>query len=295
MVKPLSFKGDKKPKKRKHHEVSQASADDHASPNVDPSEDDSWTMPADASELTGPTVIVLPTLPPTCLASDTNGNVFASLLENMVEGDAKTAEPHSVQQVWVASRVAGMAPDEINFKGSHGGYLSCDQYGILGARREARGREENFIIDTTTDQDGRSWFQLRTAASKAKAKPEEQRYINAATENATKKEPDLNKDLDDDERQVSTKVSISLRGDGEPSSADTRLILRMQLRFKPQTAEIREAARVKEKIGRKELEASAGRPLTDEEAKKLKRAHKAGDLQEALLDVRAKAKHDKYA
>lgn len=297
MVKPLSFKGDKKAKKRKHHEVSQARTDDNASSNVDPGDDDddSWTMPADGSELTGPTVIVLPTSPPTCLASDPNGNIFASQLENMVEGDPKTAEPHSVQQVWVASRVAGMAPNEISFKGSHGGYLSCDQYGILGAKREARGREENFVVDTTVDEDGRSWFQLRTAASKAKAKPEEQKYISAATENATKKEADVKKEIDDDEPQASKRVSISLRGDGEPFSADTHVVLRMQTRFKPQTAETREAARVKEKIGRKELEASAGRPLTDEEAKKLKRAHRAGDLQEALLDVRAKAKHDKYA
>lgn len=293
MVKPLSFKGEKKPKKRKHHEVSQPSADDKAPSNIDPSEDDSWTMPADAGELTGPTVIVLPTVPPTCLASDANGNVFASQLENMIEGDPKTAEPHTVQQVWVASRVAGMSPDEINFKGSHGGYLSCDQYGILGAKREARGREENFIIDATTDEDGRSWFQLRTAASKAKAKPEEQRYISGAIENAIK--PGVEEESDDGGGHARKKVSISLRGDGEPSSAHTRLVLRMQTRFKPQTVENREAARVRAKIGRKELEASAGRQLTDEEAKKLKRAHRAGDLQEALLDVRAKAKHDKYA
>lgn len=295
MVKPLSFKGEKKPKKRKHHEVSQAQTDDNASPNVNPSDDDSWTMPVDGSELTGPTVIVLPTSPPTCLASDPNGNVFASQLENMVEGDPKTAEPHSVQQVWVASRVAGMAFNEISFKGSYGGYLSCDQYGILGAKREARGREENFVVDTTVDENGRSWFQLRTAASKEKAKPEEQKYISAITENAMKKEVDVKKEIDDDEPQTSKKVSISLRGDGEPSSADTHIVLRMQTKFKPQTAETREAARVKEKIGRKELEASAGRSLTDEEAKRLKRAHRAGDLQEALLDVRAKGKHDKYA
>ncbi|KAK5942255.1 hypothetical protein PMZ80_004818 [Knufia obscura] len=295
MVKPLSFKGDKRLKKRKHHEVSQGPADDNASTSVDPSEDDSWSMPANAGELTGPTVIVLPTLPPTCLASDPNGNIFASQLENMIEGDPKTAEPHNVQQVWVASRVAGMAPEEISFKASHGGYLSCDQYGVLGAKREARGREETFVMDNMMDEDGRSWFQLRTAASKPKAKPEEQKYVSATTDNGVKKEQAVEKEVDDDSRSVSKKVSISLRGDGEPSSADTRVVLRMQTRFKPQTAETKEAARVKEKIGRKELEASAGRLLTDEEAKKLKRAHKAGDLQEALLDVRAKAKHDKYA
>jgi len=289
MVKPLSFKGDKKPKKRKHHEVSQNTADENTSAHVDPSEDDSWTMPAEASELTGPTVIVLPTSPPTCLASDLNGNIYASPLENMVEGDAKTAEPHSVQQVWVASRIAGMASNEITFKGSHGGYLSCDQYGILGAKREARGREENFTIDTTTDENGRSWFQLQTAATKNKSKADERRYVSAVTEQTSRKESD---NLDDN---TAKKVSISLRGDGEAASENTWIVLRMQTRFKPQTDEVKEAARSREKISRKELEAAAGRKLTDDEAKRLKRAKREGDYAEAILDIRAKGKHDKYA
>ena len=290
MVKPLSFKGDKKSKKRKHHESSLPITDEDVAASVDPSEDDSWTVPADATELTGPTVIVLPTKPPTCLASDLNGNVYASQLENMVEGDAKTAEPHTVQQVWVASRVAGMAPDEVNFKGSHGGYLSCDQYGILGAKREARGTEECFVMHNTSDEDGRSWYQLQTAATKNKSKPEELRYISTVTADSTTK-----KDTDAEDDTLKKNVSISLRGDGEFVSADTRLVLRMQTRFKPQTAASKEAARVKEKISRSQLEADAGRKLNDDEAKRLKRARKEGHYHESILDVRAKGKHDKYA
>jgi len=285
MVKPLTFKGEKKPKKRKHHEVTSSTNDEDAASGVDPSHDDSWTMPADVSELTGPTVIVLPTVPPTCLASDPNGNVFASRLENMVEGDPKTAEPHSVQQVWVASRVAGMASNELNFKGTHGGYWSCDQYGILGARREARGREESFIIDTVTDDDGRVWYQLRTAAT---TKPEEGKYVAATMDTGG-----MMRETDDD--QSTKKVSVSLRGDIESSSEDTRVLLRMQTRFRPQTEAAKEAARVKEKISRPELESAAGRTLTDEEAKRLKRAKRDGTYHEAILDVRAKGKHDKYA
>lgn len=289
MVKPLSFKGDKKSKKRKHNEVLSASLDNaQGSTNVDPSQDDSWTSPADASELTGPTVIVLPTSPPTCLASDPNGNIFASQLENMVEGDPKTAEPHNVQQVWVGSRIAGMAPNEINFKGSHGGYLSCDQYGILGAKREARGREELFIIDTMSDDNGQTHYQLRTAATSKAAKIEEYRYLAAITESdASKKSSTGDNDV--------KKVSISLRGDLEPTSEGTRVILRMQTRFRPQSHAVREAARVKEKISRQELENAAGRTLTDEEAKRLKKAKREGTYHEAILDVRAKSKHDKYA
>lgn len=292
MVKPLTFKGDKKPKKRKHDEVAPATNDEERARPVhaDASEDDSWTMPADAGELTGPTVIVLPTSPSTCLASDPNGNIYASQLENMVEGDAKTAEPHNVQQVWVASRVSGMAADEISFKASHGGYLSCDQYGILGAKREARGNEERFFIDTITDDEARSWYQLRTSAGTQKPSAKEAKYISASVEQSV-----LRKEVDNDNDKPQKKISVSLRGDGSPTSENTQLILRMQARFKPKTPASKEADRAKEKISRQQLESDAGRKLTDEEAKRLKRAKRDGNYQESILDVRAKGKHDKYA
>lgn len=289
MVKPLSFKGDKKTKKRKHHESSLTVTNEDESSVAESQEHDSWTSPANASELTGPTVIVLPTKPPTCLASDLNGNVYASQLENMVENDPKTAEPHNVQQVWVAARVAGMGSNEITFKASHGGYLSCDQYGILGAKREARGLEESFAIETITDETGKTWYQLQTAVTKEKPKPEDTKYLCAVTEDTTAS--GTKKDMD----KAQKKVSIALRGDGERFSEDTHLILRMQSKFKPQTAEAKEVARSKEKISRQQLEGDAGRKLNDEEAKRLKRARRDGTYQEAVLDVRAKGKHDKYA
>lgn len=290
MVKPLSFKGDKKTKKRKHREVAEPNADQDATSRLDSTEDSSWSLPADATELAGPALVVLPTLPPTCLAFDPLGNVFASRLENLIEGDPKTAEPDDVQQVWIASRIAGMAPNEINFKSSHGGYLSCDQYGILGAKREARGREESFFIDTTTDEEGKTWFQLRCAATSTSSKPDDQRYLSAVTE-----KPTSSKDADDIQDAPRKKVSITLRGDGEASSPDAFLILRMQSAFKPQSHESKEASKTKEKISRQELEAAAGRALNDDEAKRLKKAKREGTYHSAILDIRAKGKHDKYA
>lgn len=287
MVKPLSFKGDKKPKKRKHHESSAAVGDGEVA-GTDAQEDDSWTSPGNAAELTGPTVIVLPTTPPTCLAADPAGNVYASKLENMVENDAKTAEPHTVQQVFVASRVSGMASNEITLKASHGGYLSCDQYGALTARREARGAEESFTIDTCSDEEGRTWYQLQTVV---KTEMEKAHFIGADS-----KEIKVVKQEDgESDEPTSKQIQVSLRGDDVRGSENTRLILRMQSRFRPQTAESKEIARTKEKISRQQLELDAGRQLTDEEARRLKRAKRDGGYQEAVLDVRAKGKHDKYA
>lgn len=46
---------------------------------------------------------------------------------------------------------------------------------------------------------------------------------------------------------------------------------------------------------RLELETAAGRKLDDEEVKVLRKARKEGNYHEALLDVRVKSKHDKFA
>lgn len=275
-VKPLTFKGDKTQKKKRKRREEDDAGEDLDGKNADGNAQ-TWILAEAASDLNGPCLIVLPTTPPTCLAADANGNVFASLLENMVDNDPRTAEPHDVQQVWVASRVAGMKESEVNFKGSHGGYLSCDTDGVLGAKREARGHEEIFVVDQDQDADtGRLRYGLRTAASKSSA-PNDRRYLTATSESGVKK------------------ISVSLRGDGMVDSPEAQIVLRMQARFKPKTDEVKEQARSKEKITRQELERAAGRSLTDEEAKRLKKAKRDGSYYEEILDVRAKGKHDKYA
>ncbi len=127
MVKPLAFKGDKKCKKRKHtntphdDEAPSSTALTTTQPNptnATADEDDSWVTAEAPTDVTGPIIFALPTSPATCIACDANGKVFASALENMVEGDSATAEPHDVRQVWVANKVAGT--ESISFKGHHG-------------------------------------------------------------------------------------------------------------------------------------------------------------------------------
>lgn len=131
MVKPLTFKGDKKSKGSKRK--SRHDDDDDAElkrerktttdvklerQNDEATEDDSWVSADVPTDISGPVVIVLPSSPPTCIACDVNGRVFASELENLIEGDPSTAEPHDVRQVWVANKIAGS--QAMNFKGHHG-------------------------------------------------------------------------------------------------------------------------------------------------------------------------------
>ncbi|KAI1609093.1 FRG1-like family-domain-containing protein [Exophiala viscosa] len=285
-VKPLMFKGDKKPKKRKHRTDDERNSKALVhSDNVDQStEDDIWTTADQPSDLSGPTILVLPTAPPTCLAADAHGNVFASPIENIVESHAETAEPHDVRQVWVTSSVAGTA-GMINLKGSHGGFLSCDSLGVLGARREARGPEEGFVVEAF-ESEGRQRWRLRTSASK----PDERRYLSATvTGSATAKH-----DEDDEESDTRKQVSVSLRGDGEADDPSTHIIIKMQAQFKP-TVQQNKETKAKEKVSRHELERVIGRSLDDDEVRRLKRAKKDGTYHEEVLDVRVKGKHDKFA
>lgn len=125
MVKPLSFKGDKKVKKRKRNTTT--NNDDGPSTQVQKvtqeAEDDSWVSAEATSDVVGPVMIVLPTDKPSALACDTNGKVFAIEIENIVDGNPASAEPHDVRQVWVANRVSGT--ESFRFKGHHGRLVNC--------------------------------------------------------------------------------------------------------------------------------------------------------------------------
>lgn len=140
MVKPLTFKGDKKPKKRKreHRDDGAAEAGDSggngnnqvassssskaarvaAADEDNVENDDSWVSADAVGDVSGPVMFVLPTEPLTALACDANGKVFTLPIENVVDGNAATAEPHDVRMVWVANKIAGT--ENHRFKGSAG-------------------------------------------------------------------------------------------------------------------------------------------------------------------------------
>ena len=123
MPKALHFKGDKKVKKRKkfgdpYDNEEAPSKAVTATPAAAAEKDDSWVSADAPSDISGPVVIVLPTDAPTCLACDANGKVFASTLDNVIEGDLTTVEPHDMRQVFVANRVAGT--ESLSLKGHHG-------------------------------------------------------------------------------------------------------------------------------------------------------------------------------
>ncbi|KAK1757359.1 FRG1-like family-domain-containing protein [Echria macrotheca] len=291
MVKPLTFKGDKKPKKRKRATAA-AEADpadapspadndndtDNAAPasrrlkaakasneedQEDPASDDSWVSADAVTDISGPIMFVLPSDPPSALACDANGKVFSLPVENIVENNPSTAEPHDVRQVWVANRIVGT--EHFRFKGHHGRYLSSDKFGMLTATSEAVSPLESFVVTATADTPGT--FQIQTLRDT---------YLTIKEVTPT------------------TKKGCEVRADAEDVSFDTTLRIRMQARFKPRLKASREE-KAREKISRRELEEAVGRRLDEDEVKRLKRARREGDYHEVLLDIKVKSKHDKYS
>lgn len=137
MVKPLTFKGDKKPSKTKRkRDARDEGADaepsgskkaarvvdnDNNNNNNNDDEtdnDDGWVSADVVSDVSGPVVFVLPTEPVTALACDAIGKVFTIPVENIVDDNPATAEPHDVRMVWVANKIAGT--ENWRLKGHHG-------------------------------------------------------------------------------------------------------------------------------------------------------------------------------
>lgn len=283
MVKPLTFKGDKKPKKRKRAAAERDDGDDAGESSSrqqkklvrsegggggndaeDQANDDSWVSADTVADVVGPVMIVLPTDKPSALACDAGGKVFALPIENIVDGNPASAEPHDVRQVWVANRVAGT--EHFRFKGHHGRYLACDKIGQLSATSEAVSPLESFNVIATADTPGT--FQIQTLRDT---------FLTIKPSTSTK--PNA--------------PPAEVRGDADAITFNTTLRIRMQARFKPRIRTSKEE-REKSKISRRELEEAAGRRLDEDEVRMLKRAKREGDFHERLLEIKVKSKHDKF-
>ena len=142
-------------------------------------------------------------------------------------------------------------------------YLGADKFGILTATREAISPEEQFLCIPSTSTPG--MFDIQT-----------QRDTFISTTNS------------------SSSTTAEIRADTESISFTTTVRIRMQARFKPRLKANKES-KAREKISRKQLEETVGRRLDDDEVRRLKRARRDGTYHEAVLDVRVKGKHDKFA
>ena len=140
-------------------------------------------------------------------------------------------------------------------------YLGCDSIGTLSTTREAISPEETFKCLPSETQPG--LFTLRSMRNT---------YLSIDADTSPP----------------------AICGDADEITAASEVRLRMQARFKPKNKD-EKAEKVRAKISRKELEEEVGRRLDDDEVKKLKKARREGNFHEAMLDVKVKGKHDKFA
>ncbi|KAF1988586.1 actin-crosslinking protein [Aulographum hederae CBS 113979] len=272
-VKPLTFKGDKsKTKKRKRVATdddpenapsSKQLATTSSKPqNEETPDDDSWVSADVPSDITGPVLIVLPTDVPSALVSDAFGKVFTLEIENLIEGDPSTSEPHDLRQVWIANRVAGT--ETFTFKAGNKKYLGCDKEGVLAASQNAITPEERWSCIPIADNPGT--FALQT---------QREGFLTVVGN-----------------EEGSAKAEV--KGNSEDINFSSTLRIRMQARYKPKLKAKKEDV-LRQKISRKELEEMVGKRLDDDQVRMLKKAKREGNFHEKLLDVKVKSKHDKFA
>ncbi|KAA8913730.1 FRG1-like family-domain-containing protein [Sphaerosporella brunnea] len=287
MVSALRFKGDKKPKKRKRAAADTAADDDNAGEGSSNStkkskqespqegeEAEGWVDSEVIEDLTGPLLLCIATTPPTCLAADAAGTVFASRLSDISGEDLSTASPTAVQQVWACARVHGSnTTPTFTLRSYTGRYLSVSKTGELSALREAIGAEEQFTPVRSPLGAGRwSWMGCRdtflgVSVGGPKIAVRGDRHEVGFTETWTVR------------LQRRNKVRVKAGGGGAAGAGGAE-----------------DKGRVKDKITRRELEEMAGFALSEDQVKMLKKARREGGFHEALLDLRVKhGKHDKFA
>ncbi|CAE6414964.1 unnamed protein product [Rhizoctonia solani] len=270
--KRLAFKGEKKSKKRKVREADAEQGDEDIDPGT-------WVQPETPEQVLGPTFIIHDTGTPTCIAFDSTRNrISIQTLSSASSSSGDTSKPLSivpteVQQVWVATRVAGSLT--INLRTPEGKFLSCDALGLVSADREARGPQEEFvpIILPETDEEGNHMVAFKNIYEK---------YISV-----------------DEVAGGQT----TLRGDSETVGFNERFWVRVQYEYKRKAGE--EDRKKAGKSRPQDIDEAgsnhtfqawgAGRSITSaDDSKALKKARKEGALTEALLDRRIKLKSDRF-
>jgi protein FRG1 len=184
----LHFKGEaivKKKRKTKssHHAdalVSHEGDADDSSASIS-----GWIRTPSSSLALGPIYLTLPSTSltaPLCLAiQPTTGKVYPFLLpdslvpsssaalsleqedlEAVVETETGSEGPTDVHHVWVCTRVQD-TNDRVTFRSATGRFLAADEVGVVSADREARGFQEEWTVG---DAEGGSGLSVRSAYGK---------------------------------------------------------------------------------------------------------------------------------
>ncbi|CAK9782975.1 hypothetical protein CC85DRAFT_262114 [Cutaneotrichosporon oleaginosum] len=294
--KKLKFKGDKPKKKKRSHARPADELDALAA--EDPS---GWMFPTTVDEVAGPTFILLPTEPLTCLAWDSaRQKVYAAPLDvpQAPEGanDLSSSEvlsliePSDINHVWVVSRLAG-SEDIISLRTSNGTFLTATPGGQLSASTPSRGPLEGFTPLLSTGELFPS-FSLKTSSGKYLSVPRSDKETILA------KKAELRADADEVgsfeglrvkcQREHILKARVAAIAGRAGGEGKTRLLERGG----PSLGSVEDEL----KRNTQYQAWGAGRHhVSSGDRNDLKRAKREGRIAEAMLDRRAAMKSDRYA
>lgn len=157
----LSFKGDKKTKKKRKladYDDETSSGKKARRDRKDDENPDAWVFPDNPEEIRGPTFFFHPSEPPVCITYDSTRRKITinplpklETLESEANADPDNARPKilsctptETSQVWVTTRVAGSETINLRTGTGEGKFLGATVHGIVSADREARGPQEEW-------------------------------------------------------------------------------------------------------------------------------------------------------
>lgn len=126
-----------------------------------------WVLLLDEADLVGPTFVTSKTslsqqgVPLALCSNPINNKVYLfPLPEDMT---AESAEPTQVDAIWRVARVPE-SDTMVTLKSAQDRFLACDQVGSVSAEREARGPQEEFVLESAQDKHGKGAFAIKSAS-----------------------------------------------------------------------------------------------------------------------------------
>lgn len=198
---------------------------------------------------------------------------------------AAEATPQTVYQVWVATRLP--MSDKWTLKSAQGTFLACDRYGEVTATNEARGPQEEWVLERVDPVPGAS---VRVGPRRGFAF--RSHYGGYLALDAPKDEQARRRRVRADATSPDDAGLWDLRVQWKYRHAQRRT-KRKTVAAPASRASLLDEAKLS--LSRQGWTAGTAAQLTQESRSDLLRAAREGRLAEAMLDRRSKLKSDKYA
>lgn len=203
--------------------------------------------------------------------------------------DTSSVTPQSVCQVWVATKVPGSSsPARFTFKSAEGKFLGADKIGSLKASMEARGPQEEWMLERSLSRSDKVRWSLRSVHNRYLALDQvagSKTVIRADAESVDDETAQWNLRVQWKHRHVA-RHSADPKGLHRTKANDPTVVA---LNSRDQVL-AQELETFRSRAGSQYLPSDYASSLSKEERRALRKAQKEGRLAEEMLDRRSKMK-----